>query len=420
MGVIFSFATVVLAVDQFKSTEVFVGDSDTPITSQTDRSFSLYIGENISGISSPVKSAYFIISGVYTATGSATLNLTINSDGNSSRTFVLPNVGTTPTPFEILYKDETGLINPSTPGTYNYTLSITPSNMSLYGLSAKLVTTYSYTPPGVCADGASANEKVKTIENFVGNSESAITSQADSQFSIYVGNNISGVSSPIKSAYFVVSGIYTSSGSPAINFKINSDAGSSQTFSLPDVGTTPTPFEIVYKDATGIISPVTSGEYAYTLSATPSGATIYGLGEKLVLTYQYKPNCTAGWPATGELTSAVFDSTASADGPAFNSIMWKGNLGGPLQDQGKVRFQVAASDSSSGPWSYIGSDGVSCGTNYWYDPGAPNTPIELKCPSYFNNHRYFKYKVQLCSASDCVSAGNYTPTVTDVVLNWAP
>ncbi len=130
-----------------------------------------------------------------------------------------------------------------------------------------------------------------------------------------------------------------------------------------------------------------------------------------------KPSVAVGYPAYGELTSIIFDSTGVADGPAYNSIMWRGLLGGPSFDQGKVRFQVAASDNSGGPWTYVGS---SCagGASDWYDMN-PDIPIELNCFSSFNNKRYFRYKVQICS-TDCSTGGTYTPTVNDIIINWSP
>jgi hypothetical protein len=117
--------------------------------------------------------------------------------------------------------------------------------------------------------------------------------------------------------------------------------------------------------------------------------------------------------ATSTLTSAVFD-TGVVSGVGYNSIMWNGTLPG-----GKVRFQLAAANSSAGPWSYIG--GNTCGAFDWFDPLAPNTPIELKgasCVSAWNNMRYFRYKVQLCS-NDCITAGPNTPTVNGIVVNYA-
>lgn len=136
-------------------------------------------------------------------------------------------------------------------------------------------------------------------------------------------------------------------------------------------------------------------------------------------THRYKPPTCGGAPY-GELISAVFDSTESAEGPGYNSVMWKGVLGGVGQNEGKVRFQFATADSPSGPWTYLG--GATCGTGDWFDPGAPDVPVELKgtaCQAAWNNKRYFRYKIQICS-SDCVLSGASTPIVDDVTVSWAP
>jgi hypothetical protein len=123
-------------------------------------------------------------------------------------------------------------------------------------------------------------------------------------------------------------------------------------------------------------------------------------------------------PATGNITSAVFDTGSSSTGAAYNSILWKGTAG-----TGKARFQLATSDSSSGPWTYYGSEdgGTTCDANHWYTPGGAGAPVELSCaPKYHNNNRFFRYKIQLCSATDCSSIGATSPSVTGVVVNWSP
>ena len=137
-----------------------------------------------------------------------------------------------------------------------------------------------------------------------------------------------------------------------------------------------------------------------------------------------------GLPVSGVLTSSVFDSTAVGTPAGYNSIMWKGTQGtGAL---GTVRFQFAASNCSNGAtnfpkcnqgsWSYYG--GATCGASDWFDAPNPDTPIELKgtsCLPPWNNARYFRYKVMICS-NDCVTSTGSTasPNVTSVVVNWAP
>lgn len=403
------FNTEVLAVDQYKTTETFIFSRNTQVTGSQSfsPSFSLYIGDNISGIANPVKSAFFIVSGLYT--GGGTVVLKINSLGTS--TYTLPSV-TNPTAFEIIYKDTVPVITPTTSGTFTYTFNIdVGTGLTISGLNAKLLTTYRFVPPA-CQDGTT--QKIKTIEVFVGDSNTQISTQINKSFSLYLGDNISGITNPIKSINFEASGVYTGTGS--LELKLDSDAATSRTFTLPNV-TDPTPFEILYKDPSNKINPTSSGTYNYTFNVIPSGVTISGFAATVIITYRYiPPTCGVGLPATGDLLSAVFDTTASADGPGYNSILWKGSLNaGP----GRVRFQLATSANSTGPWNYYG--GATCTSGDWYDPGAPDTAIEITCaPANHNNQRYFKYKVQLCSAADCAASGTISPRVDDVVISWSP
>ncbi len=127
------------------------------------------------------------------------------------------------------------------------------------------------------------------------------------------------------------------------------------------------------------------------------------------------------WRATstlGYLTSSIFD-TQDANGVTLNSIIWEGSS--PANTC--VNFQVAASNSASGPWSYSGPSGDD--TTYY---GAPcsqgisggsgcaslDTPVCVN-PSQFNNYRYYRYKVQLQSNR----VQTQTPRVDDVILNFS-
>jgi hypothetical protein len=270
-----------------------------------------------------------------------------------------------------------------------------------------------------------AADQIKTTDHFVASFDAQITSATSSQFSIYIGDNLSGITNPVKSVYFTVSGVYTGNGS--LELKIDDDANTSKVFTMPNA-TTPTPFELIYKDDSGKINPASAGSYNYVLNIIPAGITISGLGSKVTESHRYKPpSCGAGFAATGELISQIFDTTGTSDGPAYNSIMWKGILGGPGGDQGRVRFQLAASDCangatdypacSSGTWQFIG--GSTCGGSDWFEPGSQDLPEEIKCYSEFNDKRYFKYKVQICS-NDCISSGDFTPRVDDIVVSWSP
>lgn len=128
----------------------------------------------------------------------------------------------------------------------------------------------------------------------------------------------------------------------------------------------------------------------------------------------------SGLPATGTLDSAVFDTYDGGGvlkGPAYNSIMWRGSQNG---SSGKVQFQFATSDSSSGSWTFYGSSGGTCNTTNFYDTTGFDVPVELSCsPTQHNNQRYFRYRIQLCSGN-CSTSGTLSPIVNDVVVNWAP
>ncbi|HBB44137.1 MAG: hypothetical protein UW27_C0004G0003 [Parcubacteria group bacterium GW2011_GWA1_44_13] len=406
------------ATDQMRTTEIQVADSASSVSTAQNYPFTLFIGDDLTDVTAPaMKSMSFVTSGVYT--GSGTVTFTIDSDGATSKAYTLPNVGSTPTPFEIEYKDPSSKISPTSGGSYGYTLNFTPSGVTIYGLGIKMSETHRYKPP-TCADGAPANQKVKSTESAIADSASSVSTAQNYPFTLFIGDDLTDVTAPaMKSMSFTTSGVYTGSGT--VTFTIDSDGATSKAYTLPNVGSTPTPFEIEYKDPSSKISPTSGGSYGYTLNFTPSGVTIYGLGIKMSETHRYKPPTCGGMPVLGDLTSAVFDSTESAGhGAGYNSVMWKGTLGGPGSNEGKVRFQFSASDASTGPWTYIGGD--TCASGDWFDAPTPGTPVELKgeaCQTAWNNKRYFRYKIRICS-NNCTDAGTYTPTVNDVVVSWAP
>lgn len=150
----------------------------------------------------------------------------------------------------------------------------------------------------------------------------------------------------------------------------------------------------------------------YCFRATNNGST-----QNMVYseTKYAKGVISSGLPVTGEMTSMIFDTTGLANGPAYNSIMWKGSLNNGV---GKARFQFATSNSDTGPWNFIG--GSACNSSSWYDVPNPDTPAEITCAAQnHNNQRYFRYRIQICS-SDCSASGTISPTVTDVIISWSP
>lgn len=111
--------------------------------------------------------------------------------------------------------------------------------------------------------------------------------------------------------------------------------------------------------------------------------------------------------ATGTLISSVFDTGVST-GVTLNTIMWQGNKPSGTN----VKFQIASSNASSGPWSYLGPDGSD--TTY-YNPTDANIPVQINL-AYHSNKRYFRYKLFLESNA----SQSESPRVDDVIINWSP
>ncbi|MEK7465512.1 MAG: hypothetical protein AAB631_01920, partial [Patescibacteria group bacterium] len=178
------------------------------------------------------------------------------------------------------------------------------------------------------------------------------------------------------------------------------------------------------------------GIYVLVASTTITSSTDTGLTQST--TYWYKvmgvnsygngPTSTAasvttltvsqGYATSSSLTSVIYD-TAVASGTAPNSITWQGTR--PTNTT--VKFQFAGSDTTSSPWTYTAWNGsgsnnpsVACDSNSYYPPtgtSEPNTAVELKAVCQ-QNKRYIRYKVFLETTSSST-----TPTVTDIILNYA-
>lgn len=103
---------------------------------------------------------------------------------------------------------------------------------------------------------------------------------------------------------------------------------------------------------------------------------------------------TSGW-----LESSVFDTGASATD--YTILSWKPTT----QVAGtELKFQLVASDSPTGPWSYLGPDGTA--STYYTVSGTDVS-------STHDNRRYIRYKVYLSTTDD-----NKTPILTAINLNY--
>ncbi len=121
----------------------------------------------------------------------------------------------------------------------------------------------------------------------------------------------------------------------------------------------------------------------------------------------------AGYAGQGSVISSTFD-TGITSGAAYNSIIWHGTKPAGTY----VKIQLATATGTGGPWNYYGPAAACDGTTF-YEP-ASGVATEIGCPAQHNNHRYFKYKIQLCSTVDCSTGGTSTPQVDDIIVNWSP
>ncbi len=137
----------------------------------------------------------------------------------------------------------------------------------------------------------------------------------------------------------------------------------------------------------------------------PEGSNICGTSNFRVRTDWY-PTSTYG-----HVESAIFD-TEVVGGAQFNSVSVKG-----VRYFGTdIFFQLATSNSSSGPWIFIGPDGTS-NTYYEFDYETKSkTYYTVLDYRYHNNYRFFRYKLRLKSDKTQL----ITPYVDDIIINWSP
>lgn len=120
-------------------------------------------------------------------------------------------------------------------------------------------------------------------------------------------------------------------------------------------------------------------------------------------TIDYKVGTT--WtppPTTGILTSSIFDATVGS--ATFLNLSWQGALNG-----GEVKFHVASSNSSLGPWNYIGPDN-SAATFYGGGTAGPDTPFALT--TIHSIKRYIRYRVYM------TTSGAASPQIDAIIITY--
>jgi hypothetical protein len=109
----------------------------------------------------------------------------------------------------------------------------------------------------------------------------------------------------------------------------------------------------------------------------------------------------SGYPSTGNLVSGLFDANPHAGGVvSWSTLSW--NASTPAGTS--VKFQVAASNSALGPFTFVGPDGTS--GSFYTSSGASL--------SRFNGNRYLKYQAFLGTTSSAS-----TPVLNDVTVCYA-
>jgi hypothetical protein len=141
------------------------------------------------------------------------------------------------------------------------------------------------------------------------------------------------------------------------------------------------------------------GWISFNCVSDPDGC---GSTNYIVKTSWRSTSTSFGW-----LDSVTYDTGVSG-GAQINSIIWRGWNGSGASST-EVKFQMAFSNSPSGPWTF-GWDGT-----FSKSPAvSPNTslPVDYTLGA---NQRYFRYRIYLYSDV----ARDTSPRVDDVIVNWS-
>ncbi|PIW97917.1 hypothetical protein COZ81_00065, partial [Candidatus Jorgensenbacteria bacterium CG_4_8_14_3_um_filter_38_10] len=206
---------------------------------------------------------------------------------------------------------------------------------------------------------------------------------------------------------------WTDNSSGETGFKIERKTGAAGTYS--QIGTAPAN-ATSYND-TGLTA---STVYYYRARAYTADVNSSYSNEKDITTlYQAETDFVTDFPSpqstSGTLISSIFDTTRTS-GANLNSIIWQGTQ--PANTC--VEFQIAVSNTSTGPWEYKGCDSYGCaattGSYYGASCPGPNVAIPIYDRAQVKNQRYLRYKTILISDIN----QTVSPTIEDIILNWSP
>jgi uncharacterized repeat protein (TIGR01451 family) len=202
------------------------------------------------------------------------------------------------------------------------------------------------------------------------------------------------------------------------NWSVGAQAWFTANFATPATVSSGTQYALVIRSSASYVN----GTLAFSNSAisSASGNDVYGGGKLLfstnsgsawsVQTYSNGVTSDAGFKtyvgsgtsgtvynSAGDLVSSVKDGGTA---PTWSTVSWNGST--PTATA--LKFQAAASSSSSGPFTFVGPDGTSA---TYYTSGASLDR--------FNGNRYLKYRAFLSTTNSSA-----TPTLTDATVCYTP
>lgn len=397
------------AATENKTVKFFIGQDSALRSSGEQISFPFTI--TIPESSPVVQSAWIEIQGVsFNNSGWQIINVDLvqgSGQAGTGTNFILP-YHPRARRFQINFDGWQGGAGPmnniNAPGTYSYTLYIRGTSQggsgtySIYSASLRL--NYNFSNSG--------NQFLNTTEYFIGQTPGNTPPQTPRCYNFSV--TISQLNPQVRSVWVEAGGVAQGSGQGTISTSLTEASAPPnwRNYSIhlgPSL--TATNFQVLHNASDTILSSHFPGTHNYTFCVQQTGFNVLLWRARLILTYEYS-TMPQMFPVSGVLESSTFD-TQITQGAALNSVMVFGNLNG-----GRVRLQVAASNSPNGPFNFLGPD---CQTTSEFEM-IPSLPQWIQCDE-VHNKRYFRYRLKLCS-NDCLTAGNNNPEVQDVILNWSP
>lgn len=188
----------------------------------------------------------------------------------------------------------------------------------------------------------------------------------------------------------------------------------SATFGAPATLTSGTQYALILRP---VAAPSVGGYF--WIRASPSS---YANGQRVISTdngvtwtadstrdFNFKAYMQVGYAASGNLVSSVKDANpAGGITPIWSTLSW--NASTPANTS--LKFQVAASNNSGGPFNFVGPDGTA-GTFFTTSPASL---------AQFYNFRYVEYKAFLASTNSAVTStlNDATMCFNDVDCSGAP